>query len=168
MYLEFLYIPLDYLSTLTKAERWFDFIIPSILGVGSIYFDCQSPGIQLTYIKDFIPFDEILLGFVLAAFALIASSEKFKTIANSYPSQRKIRGVSVSLYRVLVANFAYLILAATLVVLLYFISKAIPIEMPFILARIINGVYIAYTFSIILCTIRAIFNLYFTQVSSSV
>lgn len=165
MYLEFLYIPLDYLSTLSKTERWFDFLAPSFLGIGSMYFDYHSPGIQLDFIKDFIQFAEILLGFVLAAFALLVSSEKFKSVANSYSTKRTIRGVPVSLYRVLVANFAHLILASTLAVLFYFISKAFPIEVPFMLARIINGAFIAFSFSIILCTIRAISNLYFTQIS---
>lgn len=163
MYLEFLYIPLDYISILNNKERFFEYGIPLALGIGSSICEFASAGIQLSYIGLFIPFAEILLGFMLTALALIVSSEKFKSLASKHPSSKTIRNVSISLYRVLVVEFSYIILVSAFLIACYFIAQAIPIGLPLTFATVINSAFVILSISLLFSTIRAIANLYFTQ-----
>lgn len=163
MYIEFLYIPLDYLSTLSRKERLFELILPMLLTGGSCFCEIRGMKVQLDYIEKFVPCAEILLGFILTALSVLASSEKFKSSANNYPSDKRIRNVPVSLYRVLIAEFSFVILIAALIILAYFIAKAIPLNVPWYLALIANGLFISMSFSLLFSTIRVVANLYFTQ-----
>ncbi len=57
MYLDFLYVILDYFSTLTKSERIFEWGIPSILGVlGAVICLLDNPQMQYDLIKEIVPF----------------------------------------------------------------------------------------------------------------
>lgn len=163
MYLEFLYIPLDYLSILSRKERLFELFLPLLLAGGSCVCEIYGMRVQLKYIDKFIPYAEILLGFILTALSVLVSSDKFKKLASNYPSGKNIRNVPVSLYRVLVAEFSFVILTAALIIAAYFIANAIPLYVPWIYALIVNGLFISVSFTLLLSTIRVIANLYFTQ-----
>lgn len=163
MYIEFLYIPLDYLSTLSHKERLFELNLPLLLAVGSCLCEIHGMNIQLKYIENFIPCAEILLGFTLTALSILASSDKFKASSQNYPSGKCIRNVPVSLYRVIMAEFSFVMLIAALIIVAYFIAKAVPLVVPWYLALITNGFFISVSFSLLFSTIRVIANLYFTQ-----
>lgn len=163
MYLEFLYIPLDYLSTLSRKERLFEIILPLLLAIGSCFCEVNGKYVQSQYIENFVPCAEILLGFTLTALSILASSDKFKASSQNNPSGKCIRNVPVSLYRVIMAEFSFVILIAALIIVAYFIAKAIPLVVPWYLALIINGFFISVSFSLLFSTIRVIANLYFTQ-----
>lgn len=163
MYIEFLYIPLDYLSILSRKERIFELILPVLLALGSCVCEIRGMKIQLNYIEKFIPYAEILLGFILTALSVLVSSNKFKELASKYPSGKAIRNVPVSLYRVLIAEFSFVILTAALIIIVYFIANAIPLNVPWVCALILNGLFICVSFTLMFSTIRVIANLYFTQ-----
>ncbi|MDE6269015.1 MAG: hypothetical protein K2M04_08040 [Muribaculaceae bacterium] len=163
MYFEFLYIPLDYLSTLSRKERLFEIILPMLLAGGSCFCEIRGMNIQLNYIEKFIPCAEILLGFILTALSVLVTSDKFKVLVNNYPSGKTIRNVPVSLYRVLITEFSFAILTAALIIVTYFIAKAIPLDVPWFFALIANGLFISVSFSLLFSTIRVVTNLYFMQ-----
>lgn len=163
MYFEFLYLPLDYFSTLTRRAKFFEFAIPLILAILSCILEYKHNGIQLSYINKFVNYAEIVLGFILTALSIIVSSDKFKTAASKFPSRKEIRHVPVSLYRVLITEFSFIILNAALIITSYFIALAIPIKITNLLAIILNGLFIMLSFTLLFSTIRAITNLYYTQ-----
>lgn len=99
MYLDFIYVILDYFSTLTKKEKWFEWGIPIFLSVvGGIICVSFNLLIQYDIIKEIITFLGVLLGFTLASLTLLLSNDKVRTSTQQYPTQRKIRGKAISLY----------------------------------------------------------------------
>ena len=71
MYLDFLYIPLDYFSVLNKKEIRFEVHIPLAIGIASLcYSSCANQNSQYIFIQGVMQFIETLLGFTLAALTL--------------------------------------------------------------------------------------------------
>lgn len=163
IYLDFLYIPLDYYSTLTRKEKIFEICIPALIAISSCILELRGYVIQLRFIEKFIPYAEILLGFILTALSVLVSSDKFRNTASKFPSGRSIRNVPVSLYRTLIAEFSYVILISALIITAYFIAQAIPFKVSMIVAVVMNGLFIILSFNLLFSTIRVISNLYFTQ-----
>lgn len=160
--MRFLYIPLDYLSTLTKREGWVDFLCPLLIGFGSAFFlYCQSSlSVQYNSISDVQPLLQVLLGFTLAALTLLLSNGKMESATRNYPSNRKVRGRVVSVYRYIVIHFSYLILCESIECLLFYIASIYPLELNWCLCSMINSLAIAFILHIFFVTIRTISNLY--------
>lgn len=88
MYLEFLYVILDYFSVLTKKEKRFEWGLPILLGGISLYL-YVGDSMQYNFIKNIIEFIGVLLGFTLTALTLILSSERIKSNTQKHPTDRK-------------------------------------------------------------------------------
>lgn len=165
MYLEFLYVILDYLSTLTKKERRFEWGMPILLGgLGATICLYKNPSIQYELIKDIIAFLGILLGFTLASLTLLLSNDNVKSSTQQYPTQRKIRGKAISLYRLIVISFSYLIIMETILCSLYYIGKLFSSFYMEWWSMIPNTIFIILTFNTLLTTIRTTAMLYFIVV----
>lgn len=122
MYLEFLYVILDYFSVLTKKEKRFEWGLPILLGSISLYL-YVGDSMQYNFIKNIIEFIEVILGFTLTALTLILSSERIKSNTQKHPTDRNIRGKTVSLYRLIVVSFTYLITMESLLCLFFYIGS---------------------------------------------
>ena len=119
MYLEFLYVILDYFSVLTKKEKRLEWGLPILLGGISLYL-YVGDSMQYDFIKNIIGFIGVLLGFTLTALTLILSSERIKSNTQKHPTDRKIRRKTISLYRLIVVSFTYLITMESLLCLFFY------------------------------------------------
>ncbi len=162
MYLDFLYVILDYFSTLTKSERIFEWGIPSILGVlGAVICLLDNPQMQYDLIKEIVPFLGALLGFTLASLTLLLSNDNVKSTTQQCSTERKIRGKTISLYVLVVVSFSYLIIMETILCVLYYMGRLFN-DFDFgKWAIIVNAIFIILSFNILLATIRTTTMLYF-------
>ena len=78
MYLEFLYVILDYFSVLTKKEKRFEWGLPILLGGISLYLYIGD-SMQYNFIKNIIEFIGVLLGFTLTALTLNTLNASIKS-----------------------------------------------------------------------------------------
>lgn len=160
MYLEFLYVILDYFSVLTKKEKRFEWGLPILLGGISLYL-YVGDSMQYDFIKNIIDFIGVLLGFTLTALTLILSSERIKSNTQKHPTDRKIRGKTISLYRLIVVPFTYLITMESLLCLFFYIGSLFSSISLGMWAVIPNTFFIILSLNIILSTVRATTMLYF-------
>lgn len=166
MYLDFLYVILDYLSTLTKKEKRFEWGIPIILGlIGAAICLYINPRMQYDLIKEIIAFLGILLGFTLASLTLILSNDNVKSTTQQYSTERKIRGKIISLYKLVVVSFSYLIIMETLLCVFYYIGRIFNDFYFEKWATIPNTIFLILSFNILMSTIRTTTMLYFIVVS---
>lgn len=162
MYLEFLYIVFDYLFTLNKRERRFEWGIPIVLGIISAALAIQSDGnIQYNFIKEIISFLCTSLGFTLAAIALILSSNHLETRTREYPTKRTVRNKPISLYRLIVISFSYIIIMESILCLFYYIGYLFQNVALGCWAVIPNTLFIIGVFNTLFATIRMIASLFF-------
>ena len=116
---------------------------------------------QYDFIKNIIEFIGVLLGFTLTALTLILSSERIKSNTQKHPTDRKIRGKTVSLYRLIVVSFTYLITMESLLCLFFYIGSLFSSISLGMWAVIPNTFFIIFSLNIILSTVRATTMLYF-------
>lgn len=165
MYLDFLYVILDNFSTLTKNERRFEWGIPIIFGmVGVVVCLFINPQMQYDLIKEIITFLGILLGFTLASLTLILSNDNVKSTTQQCSTERKIRGRTISLYRLVVVSFSYLIIMETILCVLYYMGILFNDFNFGKWAIIANTIFLILSFNILLATIRTTTMLYFIVV----
>jgi hypothetical protein len=166
MYCEFLYVILHYFSTLTKKEKRFEVHIPFLISIASLIFEVASgKSIQYGFIKDIIPFIGTLLGFTLAALALLLSNDQMEQRTKNYNTKREIRGKTVSMYKLIVVYYSYIIIAESLLCVLYYIASLFQGISGEIFNLIANTVFIMGIFNVLFATIRTVANLYFVTVS---
>lgn len=162
MYLEFFYIILAYHSSLTKKEKRFDIHIPiGIAIISIIYTIFTDSNIQYIFIKDVIIFIETLLGFTLAALTLLLSNNRMEGMTRSFPTKRKVRNKSISMYELIVVFYSYLIVCEIFLCVSYYIASLFPTIDIGIGADILNTIFIIMTFHVLFTTIRTVSNLYF-------
>ncbi len=153
-------IILDYFSILKPKERIFDLLGAALLSVLSLIMAwVKGWDIQYDFIQSIINFLGVLLGFTLAAMTLIISSN----LANSlkeFRTEREIRGKQCSLYRVVIASFAYLVIIETFLCISYYIGLLfVDCEFSY-WAVVLNTIFIFATFHVLLATIRIVGILY--------
>lgn len=162
MYLEFLYFIFDYLFTLNKKERWFEWGIPTILGVSSaVWTILNNRAIQYEFIKEIMPFLGTLLGFTLAAIALILSSGHLEMRTRKYLTERKIRRKTITLYHLIIVSFSYLTIMEAILCLFYYISYLFQNIVLGDWVIIPNTIFIIGIFNILFATIRMTASLFF-------
>lgn len=162
MYLDFTYIVLGYASSLTKRESVFDVKIPIVLGLLSIGYTLYfNSDIQLDFIKDVIPFIETLMGFTLAALAILMSNGSMIKQTKGFTTNRTIRGAKITMYELLVVLFSHLIIVETLLCVLYYIAFLFPFFSWELGHLIANSVFIIGVFHVLFTTIRTVANMYF-------
>ena len=110
MYIEFLFIVADYFSTLNKRIAFYEWGIPILLGiVGGVLSFIHNDKVLYTIIQSSVPIIATLLGFTLAALTLFLTGNSKIEEAKSYLTDKKISGKTISLYRLVVVNYSYLI-----------------------------------------------------------
>lgn len=161
--MKFLYIPLDYISVLTKKELFVDVFLPIVLGFGSIFVDNDTSTLisdQYKCISAVQPLLHVLLGFTLAALTLLLSNGKMESDTRNYLTKRKVRGRYVSVYRYIVIQFSYLIICVCMECLLFYLSSILPTAFNEYCASIVNAFSISFVIHIFVVTLRTISNLY--------
>src|SRR5574344_2969083 len=161
IYCEFLYVILDYHSILEKKEKLFEIFLPFLIGIASCIYTIFSKNIQYQFINGIIPFIGTLLGFTLAALTLLLSNERIEHKTLNYQTKRKVRRKTVSMYKMLVINYSYLIIIETFLCVIYYIASLFQNLTSGIYNEIANSIFIMLVFHVLLGTVRTVTNLYF-------
>lgn len=164
MYLEFLFIFIDYFSVSKKRVLLFEWLFPIVAGISVFIMSyCYGKEEPFHIIEKSVSYLGTLLGFTLAALTLLLSSDKM-TEARQYQLDRKIRGHNASLYEFIVVSYSYLIIIESILCICFFIADLfsfIYVELP---AAILNSLFITFVFNVLFVTIRTITDLYFILV----
>ena len=160
MYCEFIFILVDYFLSINKRISIYEWGMPIVLSVVIGWSAIHSYEINLPYevIKELIVFLSTLLGFTLAALTLFLTGRVEKT--KKYITSKMIRGKNISLYRLTIISYSYIIIVETFLCLGFYTSKALGIVVNPYVALFVNCCFIALTFNVLLATIRTITDLY--------
>ncbi len=161
MYLEFLYIFIDYLVILKKRVLFFEWGLPAITGVVCMVLS-YGFGINSQYaiIDKSFGYVGTLLGFTLAALTLLLSIDKMKE-AKEYKIDRIIHNRQATLYDLIIISYTYLIVVEGILCLSFFIAKMFDFLYIEKIAIALNALYIVLLFNVLLATIRTITDMYF-------
>lgn len=160
MYCEFIFILIDYISSINKRISIYEWGIPIVLSVIIGWSAIHSDKTNLPYevIKELIVFLTTLLGFTLAALTLFLTGRVEKT--KTYITNKMIRGKNISLYRLTIISYSYIIIVEAFLCLVFYTSKALGIVVNPHVALFVNCCFMALTFNVLLATIRTITDLY--------
>ena len=161
MYLEFLYIFIDYFVILKKRVLFFEWGLPTIAGAICIALSFGF-GInnQFAIIDKSFGYVGTLLGFTLAALTLLLSSDKMKE-AKEYKIERIIHNRQATLYDLVIISYTYLIVVEGILCLSFFIARMFDFLYIEKIAIALNAIYIVLLFNVLLATIRTITDMYF-------
>lgn len=112
------------------------------------------------FICEVIGIISVLLGFTLAALTLFLTNSQIER-TKEYTTDKSIRGKNVSLYRLLIINYSYLIVVESILCICFYTGKLFSAFIPYTLSTILNSLFIILVFNILLMTIRTISDLYF-------
>ena len=162
MYLEFLLVIADYISTLNKRILIYEWGLPILLGITSgILSFVNNNNVLYNIIQNSVPIIATLLGFTLAALTLFLTGNAKIEEAKSYLTDKKISGQPISLYRLVVVNYSYLILVETFLCISFYIASLFPYLSNKYVCMIANMFFIIAMFNTLFSTIRSITDLYF-------
>lgn len=164
MYLEFLFLVYDYFKTLSLRTFIYEWLLPALIGLLS-FVSIRWVHLTINYtlfVNSSITLLGVLLGFSIMVITIFTTSsnpniEAIKTKMTEYTIfQNKI-----SLYRLLLINFSYLIIAQSFVILSFFIGLLVKSFLPTDILTVLFSVFSVFIFHIILLTIRNITDFYF-------
>lgn len=160
MYCEFIFVLIDYFSSINKRIAIYEWGIPAILGCAIGWYSMYSDNINLPYeaIKELIAFLTTLLGFTLAALTLFLTGRVEHT--KEYLTNKMIRGKKISLYRLTVISYSYIIIIETFLCLGFYVSRALDFAINQYVALSVNCFFIVISFNVLLATTRTITDLY--------
>ncbi len=162
MYIEFVFLILDYFSTINKRIFVYEWGIPLIIGIISFFLSWKIGKPDLyPFIEETIGFIATLLGFTLAALTLFLTSNSQLEKSKEYITDKIIRGKKISLHRLLIVNYSYLIIIESIICICFYIGKLFSFVCSGLLSTILNSLFIVILFHILLMTIRTITDLYF-------
>ena len=161
MYVEYLFIILDYLSTLNRKIFIYEWGIPILLGCTSGYLYVYQEINLYLFVAESITFIATLLGFTLATLTLFLTNNSHLEKIKQLDSRKKVRGQPISLYRLLVINYSYLIIIESILCISFYIGKLFSPICIGEFSMTLNCIYITITFHILFMTIRSITDLYF-------
>lgn len=162
MYFEFILVISDYISTLTKRVVIYEWGIPLFLGITSGVLSYLND-INLLYnvIQSAVPIIATLLGFTLAALTLFLTGNTKIEDAKKYMTEKKISGKRISLYKLIVISYSYLILIETILCIGYYIGILFPFINNIYVCVGLNTIFIVLMLNVLFSTIRSITDLYF-------
>ncbi len=160
MYIDFLYIPLDYFSVLSKKETRFEVLIPLLIGIVGLCCSVTNTNVLYHFIQEVMQFLETLLGFTLAALTLLLSNAHMEEKTKNFVTKRKKRSKPISMYELLIVQFSYLIIVETFLCVAYYVAALFPIYIGTIAVMIMNTLFVFMTFHVLFATIRAISCIY--------
>lgn len=166
MYLEFVYIVLDYFRTLDKKIVIYEIITPIIIAIIEVVIlnsNCVSKFAN-QIISNIITIIGILLGFSITLTTILttSSSRSIESIKKHY-TDAKIGGKKITLFQVLLSNFTYSIIIESILLIVLVTYPIIIYNFnlskltKYIGFAIANGIFI----HILLVNMRNLTNLYF-------
>ena len=162
MYLEFLFVIVDYFSTLNRRIAFYEWGVPILLGIASgVLSFIYNDEVLYSIIQSSVPIIATLLGFTLAALTLFLTGNSKIEEAKSNNTDKKISGKPISLYRLIVVSYSYLILVETVLCISFYIASLFPYVSNLYICSIANSVFIIVMFNTFFSTIRCITDLYF-------
>lgn len=162
MYLEFIYIIIDYFSTLDRRTVIYEWLIPIVIGVvGGIMSYIFEDVLLYDIIENSIQIIVTLLGFTLATLTLFLTGNSKVEETKKYLIPKKIRGKNISLYRFIIISYSYLIVLETILCIGYYIAILFPYIDNVYTCLIINTLFVILMFNLLFTTIRSISDLYF-------
>ena len=162
MYFEFLFVIGDYISTLTKRVAIYEWGIPVVLGIASgVLSYLNDTNLLYNVIQSAVPIIATLLGFTLAALTLFLTGNSKIEDAKKYKTEKKISGKKISLYKLIVVSYSYLILIETILCIGYYIGILFPFINNVYVCVGFNTIFIVLMLNVLFSTIRSITDLYF-------
>lgn len=162
MYFEFLFVIGDYISTLTKRVALYEWGIPMVLGITSgVLSSLNEDNLLYSVIQNAVPVIATLLGFTLAALTLFLTGNSKIDEAKKYMTEKKVSGKRISLYKLIVISYSYLILIETILCIGYYIGILFPFIYNIYVCVGLNTIFIVLMLNVLLSTIRSITDLYF-------
>ena len=163
LYAEFIYSAYDYFSIVYLKEFIFDYVLPVTISL-MVYFCVPKELITNDFVDNFssyvINFLAIIIGFTITCVVLLISMDKKENSKLNSCTKRKIHGVCVSIHRVLLSNFVYIVLFE-LFSLLYNVFMLIAIKLFSINPSMLFAVNVFLVFHVIFNNIRNVSNFYF-------
>lgn len=162
MYFEFLFVIGDYISTLSKRVAIYEWGIPVVLGITSgVLSYLNDANLLYNVIQSAVPIIATLLGFTLAALTLFLTGNSKIEDAKKYMTEKKVSGKRISLYKLIVISYSYLILIETILCIGYYIGILFPFINNIYICVGINTIFIVLMLNVLFSTIRSITDLYF-------
>ena len=112
-------------------------------------------------IQSAVPIIATLLGFTLAALTLFLTGNSKIEDAKKYMTEKKVSGKRISLYKLIVISYSYLILIETILCIGYYIGILFPFIYNIYVCVGLNTIFIVLMLNVFLSTIRSITDLYF-------
>ena len=162
MYFEFIFVIGDYISTLNKRVALYEWGIPVVLGITSgVLSYLNDANLLYNVIQSAVPIIATLLGFTLAALTLFLTGNSKIEDAKKYMTEKKMSGKKISLYKLIVISYSYLILIETILCIGYYIGILFPFIYNIYVCVGLNTIFIVLMLNVLLSTIRSITDLYF-------
>jgi len=162
MYFEFIFVIGDYISTLTKRVALYEWGIPVVLGITSgVLSYLKDANLLYNVIQSAVPIIATLLGFTLAALTLFLTGNSKIEDTKKYMTEKKVSGKRISLYKLIVISYSYLILIETILCIGYYIGSLFPFIYNIYVCVSLNTIFIVLMLNVLLSTIRSITDLYF-------
>lgn len=159
-YTDFTIPILDYFSVLSRSEFIFEWILPVIVSVLSLFLsDCIATDDFLkTFISSLTNVFAILVGFTITAIAIFTTAdiEKHKFLGKL--SNKEIHGVKILYFRFIYINLIFSSLSGILMIGLCLVSLFI---LPFVENKVVLAVLVFGALMNLLLAIRNATNLYF-------
>ena len=160
--MEFLFVIVDYFSTLNKRTAFYEWGIPLIIGITSgILSFINNDKVPYNIIQNSVPIIATLLGFTLAALTLFLTGNSKLEESKNFITNKKILGKPISLYQLIVISYSYLILIETILCISFHIASLFPYINNQYFCTIANTIFIIAMFNTLFVTIRSISDLYF-------
>ena len=112
-------------------------------------------------IQNSVPTIATLLGFTLAALTLFLTGNSKIEDTKNFITKKKISGKPISLYRLIVVSYSYLILIETILCIGFYIASLFPYNTNRYICNIANILFIIAMFNTFFATISSISDLYF-------
>lgn len=164
MYLEYLLLVFDYFKTLNRKNCLFEIVIPFFIGLAVACCSFFYPEYLSTskFFDNSINIIGVLLGFTLAIITFFVASDN-KNIENTkkHLTNYIVGNEKISLYRLLIDNYSYLIIIETIICLGFLIGGLFYFILPLSFQIILKSIYVVLVIHILLITIRSVTDLYF-------
>lgn len=166
-YMEFLFLPVDYLCTLRRNEASFELLCPVVVSIVCtfIYAYAGKLFIALDGLADRLPTAvTLLMGFTVMFITLLltSSGDSIDKLKKMYTGN-KLHNQKITLFQGLHIQFSYSLFSEVLLLLINFFYLFIKgLGTPFVVGIAFLFVEIFLTLNILLSILRGITNLYFS------
>lgn len=165
-YNEWKHVIFDYFKVIKRNERNFEILFPAVLSllISMIYWYFDKTKIALIELSNLLPTVlAILIGFTITSLSVIVTSdnENIKMLKNYNSDERIVGGKIVSIYRLTLINFSYMLIALiVLLIIVLFTLFIVGIWDEFVVCFVMLLFQVYLTIHIFLLMIRNITTFY--------